>query len=131
MWFSWGQAARDERDRERAHQATLLNSFLASLETIQASATEKATEDTHALVEVAKGMTAQATAFSEWIKLFQTSTAPISSVITEEDEYRAEQQRKAELGYPVDLEDLPPEFQLAYALKRDPNLLGQNEPMTP
>lgn len=131
FWSNWNREARLEKQRERDHQVALLNGFLSTLETIQSAQAEKSSKDTDALIAVAQGMTAQAQSFSKWLELFQQTSAPTSTVITEEDEYRLEQQKKAELGYPVDIDDLPAEFQLAYALKRDPNLLGLNEPMTP
>jgi sensor histidine kinase YesM len=120
------QLLREERQAERAHQQQLLQHFLQSLETIQESATSQREADSKALMEVAKGMMAQASAFAEWIKCFQTSSQPTTSVVREEDEYAAEQMRLVESGFPADIAALPEEFRLAWALRNDPNLLGLN-----
>lgn len=97
--------------------------FLSSLETMQLSGAEQATSDSKALIEVAKGMTAQAESFSQWLKLFQTTSAPTSSVVREEDEYAAQERRKFESNLPADLTVLPEEFQLQWVLAHDPNRL--------
>ncbi len=111
------------REAERDHQAALLKLFLTSLETIQEASAKESTQNSAALIEVAKSVAAQAQSFSEWMKCFQTSSAPTTSVVRDEDEYREEQMRNIQAGIPADIASLPEEFRLAWALRNDPNLL--------
>lgn len=122
---------RSEREAERSHQAILLKTFLSSLEAIQEASAKESTANAGALIEVAKSITAQAQSFGQWITLFNTTSPPTSSTITEEDEYRAEQLANHQKGLPADIAALPEEFQLAWTLHNDPNFLGQNDPVTP
>jgi hypothetical protein len=124
-WFN----RREERHRERLHQEVMLDKVLASLESIHEAAYKQNSADSQALIAVAKGMTAQATAFGDWIKCFQTAQVPTTSNVREEDEYLAEQERLVALGLPADLAVLPEEYRLAYVLNHDPNLTP--EMMTP
>lgn len=112
-------------EAEREHQKDLATIFLKSLETIQATSAQESKANAEALIAVAKGMTAQAASFGEWMKCFQTTSAPTSTIIREEDEYRMEQERlEAQgLGLPDEMMDLPAEMRLAWALKHDRNLL--------
>ncbi len=114
-----------EKQAEREHQQTLLKTFLTSLETIQETSAREASDNSKALIEVAKAMTQQAAGFAEWMKCFQTTSSPTTSVVTEEDEYKAEQMKAMEAGMPADIAALPEEFRLAWALRNDPNLIGQ------
>lgn len=113
------------KEEERKHQLALLQSFLTSLETIQATSAKEATSNSAALVEVAKAMTQQASGFAEWMKLFQVSSPPTSTYVRDEDEYQREQQDALEAGMPSDIAALPEEFRLAWALRNDANLIGQ------
>lgn len=117
---------RLERQAERDHQALLLKTFLSSLETIQEASAKESSVNAGALVEVAKGITAQAESFGNWIKLFNTTSVPTTSVVRESDEYQAEQLANLQNGLPADIAALPEEFQLAYALRNDPNLGSLN-----
>lgn len=122
---------RQDRKEERDHQALLLKTFLNSLETIQEASAKESTSNSDALIAVAKSVAAQAQSFGEWMKCFQAAVPPTSSVVRDEDEYAEEQARNLEKGLPADMEALPPEMRLAWALKNDPNWLGQNELVTP
>lgn len=126
------EARRVEREAERTHQALLLKTFLASLESIQEASAKESTSNAGALIEIAKGITAQAESFGQWIKLFNTTSAPTTSTVTEEDEYQAEQLANVKAGLPADIAALPEEFRLAWALHNDPNLgLNNLGPVTP
>ncbi len=103
-------------EAEREHQQALLKTFLKSLETIQETSTKESAANAQALVAVAQGLIAQATAFGEWMKLFQVSGAPTTSVITELDEYRAEQIKAFEAGLPAEIAALPEEYRQQWVL---------------
>lgn len=120
-----------EKEAERSHQQALLKTFLTSLETIQETSAKESSANAQALMKVAESVAAQAQSFAEWMKCFQTTTAPTSSVVTEDDEYRSEQLALVKQGLPADVDALPEEFRLAWVLKNDPNWLGQNEPLQP
>lgn len=115
----------EERKLERDHQALLLKTFLTSLETIQETSAKESTTNAAALIKIAEAVAAQANGFGEWMKCFQVGAPNTSTVVRDEDEYRDEQLRLIEAGFPADIAALPEEFKLAWALKNDPNLLTQ------
>lgn len=114
-----------ERKLERDHQALLLKTFLTSLETIQETSARESSDNSKALIEVAKAVSEQAKGFGEWMKCFQATTPPTTSIVREEDEYREEQERALAAGLPADIAALPEEFRQAWVLQHDPNLFGQ------
>lgn len=120
-WFGI-QHRQQERQAERLHQQELLKTFLRSLELIQETAAKESGENAKALIEVAKSVTAQAESFGEWLKCFQPTSAPTTSVVRDEDEYVEEQLERMNQGLSADVSVLPPELQLAYALHHDPTL---------
>lgn len=107
------RAARERLDRE--HQLALVTQLVHGLEVIAESSTRQAEENTKALSDIAKGVIAQAESFNSWIKSFQITSAPDTSVVRDEDELASEHQRFAEsLGLPA----LPSEFALAHELQQ-------------
>lgn len=115
----------EERRLERAHQLELLNTFLHSLESIQEASARESAKNAEGLIAVATSMAKQAEGFAEWMKCFQVSTPPTTSIVRDEDEYIEEQKSLLGKGLPADIAALPEEFQLAYALQHDPNLKDQ------
>lgn len=118
----------EERAAERAHQLSLVESIVRGLETISESSAKQAGELRVALVEIAKSSQAQSEGFSNWLKLFQTNSAPTSSVVRDEDELLAERNRS--LAQELGVESLPEEFQLAHQLMRgfEADIRGDTRP---
>lgn len=109
--------AQVERAAERAHQIAMLDAVIRMVESLGDAQSKQTAETSAALIEIAKANQAQAAGFTSWIQSFQTLTPPTSSVVTDEDEYDAEQQRIADkLG--LDAADLPEEFRLALELRQ-------------
>lgn len=102
------EALREERE----HQLKMLETIFSRMVDLSAS-------NNAGILELAKAQQAQADVLATWLKGFHisdpTPTAP--SVVRDEDEWTAEQRRKLLNGdpdaFPV---DLPPEFQLAFAI---------------
>lgn len=109
-----------ERKLERDHQALLLKTFLTSLETIQETSSRESSDNSKALIEVAKAVSEQAKGFGEWMKCFQATTPPTTSNVREEDEVEEEKQRALAAGMPAEIAALPEEFRLAWVLQNDP-----------
>jgi G:T/U-mismatch repair DNA glycosylase len=110
---------RDAREaRERQHQLAMLESIGRTLESVVDSQTALVKQTSDALIEIAKSNAAQAAAFSDWLKSFQTTSAPTATTVTEEDEYMAEQAKLLEaMGISPQGADVPEEFKLALALR--------------
>lgn len=113
--------ARDERQAERAHQQKLLEAVLTTVTSIQETSSSESAKTSEGLIAVATSMAKQAEGFAEWIKLFRASEPPTTSIVRDEDELGDELEAA---GMPRELAKLPQEFQLAWALKNDPNLPG-------
>jgi hypothetical protein len=117
-----------QRAAERQHQLAMFDKALQMFETLTEGQTKQAAEQAAALIEIAKANAAQAETFATWLKSFQTAEAPTSSVVREDDEFAAEQQRMFEqLGISPDSE-LPAEFKLALRLQQGITDLGASAP---
>lgn len=110
---------RDAREaRERQHQLAMLESIGKTLESLADANSSLVKQTTDALIAIAHANQAQAGAFSEWLKSFQTTSAPTSTTVSEEDEYAAEQAKLLEsMGISLDGSDVPEEFKLALSLR--------------
>lgn len=104
---------RQERAAEREHQFTML-------ETIFSKMVEMQKVNNEGLLALAGAQQAQADVLATWLKGFQISdpSPQPPQTVREEDEWVAEQRRLMVAGdpdaFPV---DLPPEFQLAFAIE--------------
>ena len=118
---------RAEREAERQHQLAMFDKVIVMFETLADGQSRTAEQQSAALIEIAKANAAQAETFATWLKSFHTVETPTSSVITDEDEFYAEQQRMFEdAGIPT--ADLPPEFQLALRLQKGISDIGASAP---
>ena len=117
----WREASAFERALERQHQLAMVTAFASSLESLFESQAKQTSEQAQAVLALAAASSKNADAFGSWLHSFTASAAPTSSVVTEEDEYTREQLQMAEkFGIsPASLEDLPEEFALAFALRKD------------
>jgi hypothetical protein len=115
--------AREERHAERTHQQKLLEAIVGAMTSMQETASTESAKTAEGLVAIAGSMAKQAEGFAEWIKLFRAQDAPTTSIIRDEDELADELEAA---GMPRELAQLPQEFQLAWALRKDPNLPGAN-----
>lgn len=109
------------RREMREHQLALITHTTRALEILVEGQAKQVEESTKALTEIAHSNTAQAEAFTTWIKSFQITEAPTTSTVRDEDEIADEQARLANhLGIsPSAFADLPEEFQLAAQLRGD------------
>lgn len=117
----WREQAALERALERQHQLAVITQITATLETLLDAQAKQNADTSTAVLALAASAGKNADAFGAWLQSFTASAAPTSSVVSEEDEYTAEQLRMAEkFGIsPASLEDLPEEFALAFALRKD------------
>lgn len=109
---------------EREHELALVREALRGLEVFVEGQAAVAETQSAALMKLAEATASQASAFAEWFKSFQISSPPTTSSVTEEDEFRAEQDRlREEFGISpsavFDPTDLPEEFRLAHELQKD------------
>ena len=101
-----------ERALEREHQRLLIGAIAEQLVAIV-----KANQE--GLLEIAKTSAKQAEVFGVWLKSFQTSPDPEPSrTLRDEDEWALEQNRLAENDPEAFMANLPPEFQVAFALSK-------------
>lgn len=118
---------------EREHQLNMIRAAVSAVEALAEGQARAAETQSAALIKLAEASHAQANSFSEWLKSFQISSAPESSVVSEADEWRAEQDAlRKQLGLDPtdDPEDVPEEFRLALELQRDfiASVRGDNTP---
>jgi len=124
----WRERQEAREAQERAHQLAMLDRVTTMVENLSDSQTKQAAEQGAALVAVAKALAAQADVFASWMKSFQTTDAPTSSVVREEDELAAEQARLfEELGIEPG-SAIPEEFKLALQLQKGISDLGASAP---
>lgn len=109
-----------ERALAREHQLALVREIVKGVEALTDGQVEQAREQARALIEVARANSAQAEAFGNWLKSFTVAAAPTSSVVSEDDEWAAEQAKLAsQYGLTPDMADhLPEEFKLAHQLQQ-------------
>lgn len=124
MWHplrAYRDRLQTERAAERAHQLAVIAQVTKVIEASLDSAAQQNARNADAMLEMARAGGKQADAFSDWLRSFTQTDhgAPTSSVVTEEDEYIAEQQQHLKHGFPADVSVLPEEFKLAFALHRD------------
>lgn len=115
-------ANREQRLADaREHQLNMMREVTNALKVMADGQMSAARETSSALIAIAQANSAQADAFTTWIKSFQTTSAPDTSTVREEDEYLEERQRVANhYGIPLDiLDDVPAEFKLTQALQSD------------
>lgn len=117
-----------ERAAEREHQLAMLDKALQMFETLTEGQTRQAQEQAAALIEIAKANAAQAETFATWLKAFQAAEPPTSSVVREEDEFAAEQQRMFEQLGIIPSSGIPEEFKLALRLQQGITDLGASAP---
>ena len=107
------QRDADERAAERAHQRALL-------ETIFSKMVESQKVQSDSILALADAQRSNADVMKTWLDGFKISDpAPAKPVVanTDEEEWVKEQLELSKLGLAdLDLNTLPPEFQLAYAL---------------
>lgn len=111
MW--WTQRKQDALRDDREHQLAILAQVTRALELFTDSQTKQLEESTKGLMAIALANSAQAEAFSTWIKSFQISSPPTSSVVRDEDELADEDARHTN-----QLDSLPEEFRLALDLQK-------------
>lgn len=117
-----------ERALEREHQLAMLQSVTGMIEALVDGQAKQASETAAALVEIAKSNQAQAEGFTTWLKSFQVTEPPTTSVVREEDEFNEEQKRFLEtIG--VAPGDVPEEFRLAFDLQRGISDLAKTSPI--
>lgn len=117
---AWHERREAERRLEREHQLAMVGKLVEMIESLGDAQVAQAKEQSLALVELAKSVQAQSASFEKWLDSFKLVDAPTSSVVTDEDEWTAEQKKLAEqLGIPADaVEYIPPEFKLALELRQ-------------
>lgn len=114
-----------ERQLEMAHQLSVVDRLAGMIESLSEGQSKQITEVTAALVEIARSNQAQAEGFTTWLKSFQLTESPTSSVIREEDELREEQARLLD-DFGLGGESIPEEFRLALQLQKGISSLGDD-----
>lgn len=111
----WRERADTLRHENQLHQLAVITASTKALEVLIEGQVRQTEESTKALLAIAAASSSQADAFGSWIKSFQVTEAPTSSVVRDEDEIKLELARYAEhFG-----EDIPEEFRLAHQLHRE------------
>lgn len=103
----------------------MVDRLAGMIESLSEGQSKQITDVTSALVEIARSNQAQAEGFTTWLKSFQITEAPTSTVVREEDELREEQERVlSEFG--LDGAAVPEEFKLAFQLQKGISDLGSD-----